>query len=132
METKAFEFRGRVKLAFHQLIQRSFVVISTNMDADDANLESTLEKSRQHRAILRELIAELNDIAEHYGENFEGSVFGNLVVNDELDKLAILDGDLKTIHDSWYLLEAVTFSSSRTLSVHFAAYLQVQCLQTSC
>lgn len=126
-ESKAFEFRARVSLAFHQQIQRSFVSLTSNYDPDNSksSLQYVLEQSKQHRVILRQLIVELNLIASEFGENFEGAILGDLVVQDELDRLDMLDVQLTTIHDNWQLLEAVTFSSPRVLSVNFVLWLQV-------
>lgn len=124
-ETLSFDFRSRVSFAFHQNIQRCFVVFSTYPEQQEISQTVELEQSRQHRVILRELIAELDAVAAYFGENFEDVVLGNLVVNDELDYLAKMNEELTIALRNWHLMESITFSSPRMLSVHFAGWLQV-------
>lgn len=121
----AFEFRNRISFAFHQQIQRSFVVISSDDYYQDEQTNVELEQSRQHRSIMRELVMELNAVACYFGENFEDAVLDNLVVRDELDYLTKLSDELVISLRNWHLLEAITFSSPRMLSVNVAAWLQV-------
>lgn len=120
---REFEFRNRVSLAFYQQITRSFVALSCGGVELDHYV--ALEQSRQHRAIFSELLDEVAAVVNFYGENFEGQVFGSLVIDDEIDRLSNLYDDLRIVQDNWQLLEAISFATPRTLSVQFAGYLQV-------